>query len=152
QSAGTPIFFSGINVYLDQKSSFFRSAPDWLRRLLSSRGLLKWIGAKAAATRPEGLGDLTLSMLRGEDGFQARELDELISWLKTQAKPDVISLSTALLIGLGRRIRSELKSPILCMFQGEEGFLDALTQPYSEQCWAELAKRAKEADLLAAPS
>ena len=28
QSAGTPTFFSGINVYLEQKLSFFRRAPD----------------------------------------------------------------------------------------------------------------------------
>ena len=27
QSAGTPIFFSGINVYLEQKSALFRHAP-----------------------------------------------------------------------------------------------------------------------------
>jgi hypothetical protein len=30
QSAGTPIFFGGINVYLDQKSALFRKAPRWL--------------------------------------------------------------------------------------------------------------------------
>src|SRR5438046_8856603 len=35
QSAGTPIFFSGINVYLEQKLPFFRRAPEWLHRLRS---------------------------------------------------------------------------------------------------------------------
>src|SRR4051794_17862261 len=100
QSANTPIFFSGINVYLDQQSAWFRRMPGWLRQLLSSRGLLKWVGTKAAKTRPEELGGLTLSMLRGEEGFQVRELDELLVWLKTQAKPDVICLSNALLVGL----------------------------------------------------
>src|SRR4051794_29343675 len=62
QSANTPIFFSGINVYLDQQSAWFRRMPGWLRQLLSSRGLLKWVGTKAAKTRPEELGGLTLSM------------------------------------------------------------------------------------------
>src|SRR5204863_8425730 len=90
QSAGSPLFFSGINVYLEQKSSFFRSAPKWFHRLLASRGLLKWIGSKAAGTHPKHLGALTLSMLRGEEGHQARELTELIGWLKSQPKPDVI--------------------------------------------------------------
>src|SRR5215475_10981459 len=98
QSAGTPIFFSGINVYLEQKSALFREAPDWFRHLLAARPLLKWVGAKAAKTRPEDLGDLTLSMLRGEDGFQSRELDELITWLRTQSKPDVVCFSNALLV------------------------------------------------------
>jgi hypothetical protein len=103
QSDGTPIFFSGINVYLEQKSALFRRAPQWFHNLFNSRSLLKWAAGKAARTRPEDLGDLTLSMLRGEDGRQARELDQLIAWLKTQPRPDVICLSTALLIGLARR-------------------------------------------------
>src|SRR4029079_6761252 len=40
QSAGTPIFFGGINVYLEQKSKLFQRAPKFLRRLLTSRKLL----------------------------------------------------------------------------------------------------------------
>jgi hypothetical protein len=43
----------------------------------------------AARTRPESLGDITLSMLRGEEGHQARELEELILWLRRE-KPDVV--------------------------------------------------------------
>src|SRR6266568_3940052 len=112
ESAGTPIFFSGINVYLEQKSAFFRHAPGWLHRLLASRGLLKWAAGKTAKTRAEDLGDITLSMLRGEDGNQARELNELIAWFKSQSKPDVICLSNALLLGLAHRLKSELGAPI----------------------------------------
>src|SRR5262249_16787480 len=84
QSVDTPIFFGGINVYLEQKSSLYRSAPAWLRGLLGSPGLLKWAAGKTAGTRAEDLGELTLSMLRGEAGNQAPELDQLITWLKTQ--------------------------------------------------------------------
>ena len=82
QSAETPIFFSGINVYLEQKSPLFRGSPAWLRKLLGSRKLLKWASGKAAKTRPQDVGDITLSMLRGEEGNQARDLNELIEWLK----------------------------------------------------------------------
>jgi glycosyltransferase involved in cell wall biosynthesis len=152
QSTEVPIFFSGINVYLGHKSALFRSAPEWLRRIFASRSLLKWIGSKAAGTHPSELGDLTLSMLMGENGKQNRELDELIAWLKSQGKPDVICLSTALLAGMGRRLRAELNAPVLCTFQGEDVFLDALSQPHSGQCWNELATRAKEADGLISPS
>jgi glycosyltransferase involved in cell wall biosynthesis len=152
QSEGTPIFFSGINVYLQQKSGFFRSSPQWFHRMLASRGLLKWVGTKAAGTSPKQLGDLTLSMLRGAEGRQARELTELIDWLKTHPKPDLVCLGTALLLGMARKLRSELGIPVMCMFQGEDVFMDALSQPFREQCWSELAARAKEVDLLAAPS
>ena len=85
QSAGTPIFFSGINVYLEQKSELFRHAPAWLRHLFSWRPLLRWAAGKAAKTRASELGELTLSMLRGEAGNQAGELDELIQWLGKEA-------------------------------------------------------------------
>src|SRR5438876_11841986 len=73
QSAGTPTFFGGINVYLDQKSALFRRAPRWLHNLLSSPALLQWASGRAAKTRAQDVGELTLSMLRGEEVLQARE-------------------------------------------------------------------------------
>jgi glycosyltransferase involved in cell wall biosynthesis len=91
-------------------------------------------------------------MLRGEEGRQTRELRELIGWLKAQPKPDVVCLGTALLLGMARRLRAELGAPVMCMFQGEHVFMDALPQPFRDKCWSELAARAKEVDLLAAPS
>jgi hypothetical protein len=100
QSARTPIFFSGINVYLQQKMPLFRKLPRWLNRLLASPLLLRQAGKAAAKTRPADVGDLTLSMLKGEEGNQARELDELVRWLKTQAKPDLVCLSNVLLVGM----------------------------------------------------
>src|SRR6266487_470606 len=66
QSAGTPIFFSGINVYLDQKFAPFRQAPAWLHQLLAAPALLRWASGRAAKTRAADVGELTLSMLRGE--------------------------------------------------------------------------------------
>jgi glycosyltransferase involved in cell wall biosynthesis len=152
QSAGTPIFFSGINVYLDQKSAFFRRAPAWLHRLLASRPLLKWAAGKAARTRPQDLGEMTLSMLRGEAGNQARELDELIAWLKTQPPPDVICLSTALLLGMVRRLKSDLRARVVCMLQGEDVFLDSLPESHRALCWKTLSARAAETDLFVATS
>ncbi len=130
QSAGTPVFFGGLNVYLEQKSALFRGAPGWLRDLLSSPGLLKWAAGKAAKTRAADLGELTLSMLRGEAGNQARELEDLIAWLRTQPPPDVICLSNALLIGMARRLKTDLRVPVACALQGEDFFLDGLPEPH----------------------
>jgi glycosyltransferase involved in cell wall biosynthesis len=152
QSAGTPIFFSGINVYLEQKSPFFRKTPGWLHDVLASPSLLKWAAGKAAKTRPADLGELTLSMLRGEEGNQAREVDELLLWLKSQARPEVVCLSNALLVGLVRKIKAELQVPVVCMLQGEDTFLDALPESHREVTWKTVAERAAEADLFVAPS
>src|SRR4051812_12738685 len=152
QSAGTPVFFGGINVYLEQKSDLFQRAPTWLRDLLSSRSLLKWAGGKAAKTQPQDLGELTLSMLRGEEGRQARELDELVTWVKQQAKPDIVCLSNALLIGLARRLGAEFNCPVVCMLQGEDTFLDMLPERYSRECWQTLAERSRDVALFGAAS
>lgn len=151
QSAGAPLFYGGINVYLEQRLAFFRHAPDWLHHFLASPALLKLAAGPATRTRPEHLGEITLSMLRGEQGNQARELEELLLWLRRE-KPDVLCLSNALLLGLAPRLRSELRVPILCSLQGEDWFLDALPQPARDQAWKIAADRAARVDLFIAPS
>jgi len=151
QSAGRPIFFSGINVYLEQQSALFRHAPAWLHQALASPTLLKWASGAAAKTSSMDLGGMTLSMLRGEEGNQARELEQLIDWLRAE-KPDVVSLSNALLAGMARRIKAELRVPVLCSLQGEDGFLDALPSPDRETAWQTAAERAADVDLFIAPS
>jgi glycosyltransferase involved in cell wall biosynthesis len=152
QSAGTPVFFSGINVYLEQRAAWFRKSPGWLHHLLASPVLLNWAARRSANTRANTLGPLTLSMLRGEAGNQARELEDLISWLATQPKPDAIFLSNALLLGMARRLKSVLDRPIVCMLQGEDYFLDSLPEPDRTTCWNTMAQRAQDADLFMAPS
>jgi glycosyltransferase involved in cell wall biosynthesis len=153
QSAGVPIFFGGVNVFLDQKSGLYRRAPGWMRRWLDSPVLLRWAAGRAAKTRAEEVGDLTLSMLRGEEGNQARELDELLVWLKSQPeRPDVICLSNGLLAGLVRRLKADLGVPVVCMLQGEDAFLDSLPPRYRDLAWQTVGQRLAEADLLLAPS
>src|SRR5882762_6828567 len=63
QTQGTPIFFNGVNVYLEQKSEWFREAPAWLHRLFASPSLLKLASGRAAKTRAADVGDIALSML-----------------------------------------------------------------------------------------
>jgi glycosyltransferase involved in cell wall biosynthesis len=151
-SQGTPIFFGGISVYLEQKVPFLRRMPDWLRKLLASPALLKWASGRAASTRAEEVGDLMLSMLRGEDGHQAGELATLIAWLKTQPKPDAICLSNALLIGLARRLRRELGAPVFSMLQGEDAYLDSMPEPQRSAAWELLAERARDVERFITPS
>jgi glycosyltransferase involved in cell wall biosynthesis len=151
QSAGIPIFYNGINVFLDQQSVFFRNAPRWLHKALAWRPIIKWASRWAATTRPAKLGAMTISMLQGEQGRQARELDELLEWLRGE-KPDVVCLSNALLVGMARRIKAQLRVPVLCSLQGEDGFLDALPQPHRDRAWKIAGQRAADVDLFIAPS
>jgi glycosyltransferase involved in cell wall biosynthesis len=92
-------------------------------------------------------------MLRGEEGNQARELDQLIDWLlESQPKPDVVCLSNALLLGLARRLKSQLGCSVVCSLQGEDSFLDALPPVHRAACWQLLAERAREVEGFISPS
>lgn len=152
QSRGTPVFFGGVNVYLEQKFAWFRRLPAWTRRWLDSPVLLNAVSVFAAKTNPTDLGDLTVSMLKGSDGFQAGELDQLLDWLKTQEKPDVICLSNILLGGLAERLKSELGVPVGSYLQGEDYFLDGLPANHRAEAWALARKCAGQFDFLVAPS
>ena len=152
QSAGAPIFFSGVSVYLEQKSALFRHMPDWLHKWLASPKVLKWAAGRAAKTRATDVGELALSMMRGEEGNQARELDELVGWLKTNHRPDVITLSNALLVGLVRRLKTELGAPVVITLQGEDAFLDAMSEPHRSAAWQLLSERSRDVDCFIAPS
>ena len=133
----SPLFFGGINVYLQQKLAFFRRTPRWLDRWFDAPALLKRAASYAGMTSAHDLGELTLSMLLGENGRQAKELENVIAWLsKPENRPDVVSLSNGLLIGLARRIKEELGVPVVCTLQGEDSFLDALPEP--DRCWQAL--------------
>jgi len=151
-SPETPIFYGGINVYLQQKFAFFRHTPRWLDKLLNHPALLRFAGQQSGMTSGRDLGELTLSMMRGEEGQQAKELDELVTWLKQHGHPDAVWLSTALLAGLARKIKAELGIPVLGSLQGEDVFLDSLPEPWRAQSWRTLAERARDVDAWVAPS
>ena len=76
---------------------------------------------------------MTVSMLSGEQGFQAKEIDKLLDWLRTEPRFDVINLPYALLLGLAEPLKRELKAPICCTLQGDDLFLDGLGEPHRQQ-------------------
>jgi glycosyltransferase involved in cell wall biosynthesis len=152
-SPETPIFFGGVSTYLREKVPWLRHMPRWLDRLLSQRAFLRLVAGKAAAkTGGPDVAKLTLSMLRGEQGNQAAEIDELIAWLREHGKPDVIWFSTALQAGLARRIKEELRVPVIGFLQGEDSFIDGLGGDWPRQVWALMGERLRDADRWIAPS
>jgi glycosyltransferase involved in cell wall biosynthesis len=145
--SNAPLFFGGVNVYLQQKSSLFRRTPRWIDRLFDSRRLLEWAGRKAGMTNARDLGETTISMLQGEHGRQIKELDRLVDWLRTQEGGcDIVSLSNVLLVGLVRRIKESLRVPVVCWLQDEDGFLDGLARPYAERAWGIVRERSRDID------
>jgi glycosyltransferase involved in cell wall biosynthesis len=143
--SASPRFFGGINVYLQQKLGLFRATPRWLDRLLDAPSLLRAAAGRAGMTSARELGEITLSMLQGEQGRQLKELQRLAAWLAAEP-PQVLCLSNLLLLGLARRLREHTGAAIICFLNGEDAFLDSLPSPYREQCWEECAARAGDVD------
>jgi glycosyltransferase involved in cell wall biosynthesis len=143
--SNAPIFFGGINVYLQQKLALFRKTPRWIDRWFDALPLLEWAGRKAGMTSARDLGETTVSMLQGEHGRQVKELDRFVDWLAAEPqKPDIACLSNVLLAGMARRIRERLGVPVVCLLQDEDGFLDGLTAPYAEQAWETVRDRSRD--------
>lgn len=126
------VFFGGISVFLEQHSSLFRHTPRFLDRLWDSDWALRLATKRQIKLDPKSLGALTVSMLQGEGGFQKKEIDKLLDWLKTE-RFDVVNLPYTLLLGLAEPIRRTLKVPVCCTLQGEDLFLDGLDEPYRQQ-------------------
>src|ERR1051325_4867281 len=127
------VVLGGISAYLEQYVPLFRKTPRWLDRLWDSKAVLDLASRRSISTNPKMLGEMTVSVLKGEDGFQRKEIDKFLDWLKNEAPPDVINLPYTLLLGLAEPIKQALKAPLLCTLQGEDLFLDNLQDPHRTQ-------------------
>jgi len=130
------VFFGGINVFLQQRLPFFRHTPWLLDNLLDSRGLLRFASRFAAKTQAEDLGELTISMLKGEHGHQRKEVAKLVRWLSTEVCPEIINLTNVLLSGMVHELKRHVPVPILAPLQGDDIFLEALPEPYRREALA----------------
>ena len=121
------LFFGGIHVFLLQKAPWLARLPRWTRSWLDRPGFVRWASRRAVRTDPALLGELTLSMLRGEHGRQAEEVHRLVGWLADTARPDAILLTNLLIGGAIPTIRQRLPNTrIIVTLQGDDLFLDHL--------------------------
>jgi glycosyltransferase involved in cell wall biosynthesis len=128
-----PLFFGGINVYLQTKWRWFRRLPRFLTRWLDSPMLLRLVSRFAMSTRAEDLGDLTVSMLKGDHGDQRAEVERLAVWL-AEHQPDVINLTNVILAGIVPEIKRRTKTPILGTLQGDDIYLESLPTKVRAEC------------------
>ncbi|MFN0105777.1 MAG: glycosyltransferase family 4 protein [Bryobacteraceae bacterium] len=137
------VFFGGISVFLQQKSSFFRYTPAFLDRMLfDNEWALRKASQKSIGVTPQFLGEMTVDMLRGENGPIGKEFRKVADWLRGEPKFDVISLPFTLLIAMAEPLRRASKgnprdaqsgAKIVCTLQGEDLFLEGLPEPYKSE-------------------
>ena len=140
------VFFGGISVYLEQYVPLFRKSPRWLDRVWDSTPMLQLASRRSISTSPKMLGELTVSMLKGEDGFQQKEVAKLLEWAKHEAPPDLVSLPYSLLLGLAKPIKEALGRPVCCTLQGEDLFLEGLHEPYRSEALSLIRENIKHVD------
>ena len=146
------VVLGGISAYLEQYVPVFRKTPKWLDRLWDSKFVLSLASRRSISTNPKMLGEMTVSVLKGEGGFQRKEIDKLIDWLRNEPPLDIINLPYTLLISLARPLQEALNVPIVCTLQGEDLFLDGLQAPYREEALRLIRSQLENVDAFLAVS
>ena len=146
------IFYGGINVYLQQHASLFRRAPVLLDRLFDSPWLLDLVGSFAINTRPEDLGEMTVSVLRGRAGRQQKELAKFIDFLTRGPRPDVVNITNSLLSAIAPAVRDAIDVPVVCNLQGEDAFVDRIGEPWCGEALRLIREHAASVDMFVAPA
>ncbi len=132
------VFLGGINVYLEHRSRLWRKLPSRLTRLVDARWLINLATRFGVSNEAQELAGLTLELLAGEQGPQARELDDLVRFLAVELKPDAILFSNVLLSGAAVPLRRRYAGPIWCVLQGDDIFLEALPAEARAQAIAKI--------------
>ena len=141
-----PLFFPATTYYVEQKMFGRRKMPLWMKRLLGTDALLSMASSMSGTTSAEGMEGMTLSMIEGEGTAFDENVKELIDWVKQTEKPDVVQLSSSLLLGIAKELKSEMDIPIVCSLQDEEVWIDSLKPEYVQKAWKSVAANAKFVD------
>lgn len=145
------VYYGGVSVYLQQKSALFRHTPWLVDRLLDAPGLLRRVSRDGSAVRAADLGELTVSVLRGEHGKQRKELAKLIDGLRP-LRPDVINLPNLMLIGAAGPLKRALDVPLVCTLSGEDIFTTRLPEAQRSETYRLIREHARAIDAFVAVS
>jgi glycosyltransferase involved in cell wall biosynthesis len=150
--SGEKVFFGGVSVYLEQHVPLLRRTPAVLDLLWDMPAVIKAAAGRAVSVDPHDLGELTVSTLRGEDGFQAKEVRKLVRHLEGLPPFDVVVIPVSLLIGLAPPLKRALGRPIVCTLQGEDLFLESLGEGHRRQAKELILAHAPHVDAFVATS
>ncbi len=146
------VFFGAISMYIREKVPFLRNMPAFFDKLFDSAPMLKMAARRAGTTRTEGLEDMTLGMIKGENAFPEKELQRLVNYLTKDGKPDIIHLSNALVIGLARQLKKKMDVKIVCSLLNEDDWIDEMAEPYQSRAWELISREAPNVDVFLTPS
>ncbi len=140
------VFLGGVNVFLQQKFPIARYLPGWMDGFLNRPWIIRKLTANTGKTSSKLLGALAVSMLRGVDGYQRKEVVRLSDWLEREDQADAIILTNLLIGGCIPELRRRLKVPIYVVLQGDDIFLDSLLAHDREQVIQSMRKLVPQID------
>ena len=120
--------------------------PRLVDRLWDAPSVINAFAGQMVSNDPKMLGELTLSMMDGESGILRREFEKLLEWIRAEPLPDIINLPNSLLISLAQPLRRELNRPVVCTLQGEELFIEGLTEPYRSKTLKQIRSQVQHVD------
>jgi len=140
--ADTPLFFPATTFYAAERFFSKGKMPRWIGRLLESKLMLRIASSFSGTTSAVGLEGMTLSMIHGADTVFIEQVNMMLDWIVHHEKPDVIHLSTSLLIGVAKAIRQRINIPVVCSLQDEELWIDSMGSPFLQLAWQGIAENA----------
>lgn len=140
-----PVFFGGINTYLEDRFSWWSRVPRFLTRWLDSPSIIRMATRRAISTNAKDLGAMTVSMVQGEHGPHQRAGEELAEYI-AHLKPDAVCFSNALLSGALHAVKAMYRGPVYCVLQGDDIFLDGLIEPFRSQSMLSISEKAQAFD------
>ena len=142
------ILYGGIKAYMTQRFPNPFPGRNLLMRLAGSQFLHRLMPYFdiGSAVDAEANAELTISMLKGEQGNQKELLHELIEWIQKYHQPDVIHVTNALMIGVVRELKRSLKIPITCGLHGEDIFLEGLPPQFQDEALSLIRERSQDVD------
>ncbi len=147
----SPIFYGGINVFLQQMSPLMRSLPACVDRLLDNPRLLGWASRFAVSTQAWKLGPMTVSVLSGPHGKQRKELARLVDYLASAPPPNIICITNTLLSGAAPELKARFNCPVVCALQGEDAFVDNMPEPHRSRSRQLIRQNVRAVDVFLAP-
>jgi glycosyltransferase involved in cell wall biosynthesis len=144
------VFFGGL--YLQQHIPIVGRTPAVFDRLWDSAAVIRTLTRGHSVADAQLRDEALVAMLDVEQGPQRKELERLIAWLGTMPEPDIICVSSALLIGLARPLRQALGARVCCLLSDEDVVLDRLHEPLRNAALGLIRRLAGEVELFAACS
>jgi glycosyltransferase involved in cell wall biosynthesis len=133
--ADTPLFFPATTYYTEQKFFGKTKMPQWLKRITGSETALKFASSMAGTHTAEGTEAMTLSMITGNDPAFEKNVQAIIDWIRDYEQPDIIHLSSTLLLGIAKMLKQYFDIPIICSVQDEEVWIDSLNKKHAAIAW-----------------